>query len=100
MKYQYGGDQPGIKARMGREPRPFDPALCGSEKGIWQHRREKESNCEKCRTWYNAKRRNAWHAAKSDNERNAEITAAENKIGSEDQIKTVRQLLPTTVIRT
>lgn len=57
--YEYRGDEPGLKARMGRKPRPFDPALCGTGKGIWQHRRAGEPNCQKCKDAYNAKRRQA-----------------------------------------
>lgn len=46
--YRYKGDEPGMTARMGRAPRPFDPALCGTNQGLYQHRRDGIPKCEKC----------------------------------------------------
>lgn len=56
MGYEYRGPEAG-PVKMGRPLRPFDPALCGSEQGVWQHRRDGEPNCVKCKAFYNAKRR-------------------------------------------
>lgn len=56
MRYEYRGPEVG-PVRMGRTPRPFDPSLCGSEPGVWQHRRAGEPGCVECKAFYNAKRR-------------------------------------------
>lgn len=45
MRYQYGGTD---THRFGRKPRPFDAALCGTNKGIYQHRRDNIPKCDKC----------------------------------------------------
>lgn len=57
MSYTYRGAVFDAVATMGPKPRPFDPALCGSEQGVWQHRRAGEPGCALCREFYNAKRR-------------------------------------------
>ena len=62
--YEYRGNEPGLKARIGPVPRPFDPALCGTGKGIWQHHRDKQPNCAKCAAHYNAGRRAQYRARK------------------------------------
>lgn len=62
--YVYRGTEFDAKPRMGRVPRPFDPALCGTEQGVWQHRRMNQTNCPKCKTAYNAKRREQRNAKK------------------------------------
>ena len=56
MGYTYQGLEVG-PVRMGPVPRPFDPSLCGSEQGVWQHRRDNVPACDACREFYNAKRR-------------------------------------------
>ena len=47
----------------GRPARPYDPDACGTDQGVQQHRRAGEPGCEKCRAFYNAKRRAARRAA-------------------------------------
>lgn len=61
--YVYRGTEFDAKSRRGRKPRPFDPALCGTPAGMWQHRRVKETGCVKCREVYNADRRQKRSAA-------------------------------------
>ena len=57
MGYTYKGNDADAKPALGRPPRPFDPAACGTERGVQQHRRAGESGCALCREFYNAKRR-------------------------------------------
>ena len=61
--YQYNGPEPGIKARMGRKPRPFDPALCGTNQGLYQHRRDGIPKCGKCAAHEYAERKKNRHKA-------------------------------------
>lgn len=59
MGYVYRGSDFGIKPKRGPkyEPKPFDPAHCGTTHGVTQHRRFNEPYCIKCGDVYNADRR-------------------------------------------
>ncbi|MDQ5860681.1 MAG: hypothetical protein M3536_00260 [Actinomycetota bacterium] len=64
--YIYGGNEFDAKPQSRPRPveKPFDPELCGSNPGIWQHRRLKQPQCDKCRESYNAGRRRKWQERK------------------------------------
>lgn len=67
--YRYGGTE--FDAKPGTRPKPvgkpFDPALCGTAPGVWQHRYRGQPQCDKCRDAYNADRRRKRHEQEGRN---------------------------------
>ena len=61
MSYGYGTEYTPNRI-MGRPTIPDDPNACGTNRGIWQHRRKGEKNCLKCKEKANANRRAAYRA--------------------------------------
>lgn len=61
--YVYGGTEFDAKPRTRPRPveRPFDPDLCGTPTGVWQHRRLGQPQCDTCKEAYNADRRRKRH---------------------------------------
>ncbi len=64
--YIYRGTEFDAKPQSRPQPveKPFNPALCGTPSGAWQHRRLKQSQCTTCRDNYNANRRAAMQEKK------------------------------------
>ncbi len=64
--YVYGGSEFDAKPRTRprKAEKPFDPELCGTPTGVWQHRRLGQPQCNKCRDNYNANRRRGWQEKK------------------------------------
>jgi hypothetical protein len=60
--YVYKGSEFDAKPRTRPKPvgKPFDPALCGTAPGVWQHRRLGQPQCAECR----ANRRRGWREKK------------------------------------
>lgn len=56
--YVYGGNEFDAKpnSRPKRPEKPFDPTLCGTASGVWQHRRSKQPLCAACKAEDNARR--------------------------------------------
>lgn len=71
MSYGYGTHYTPSRI-MGRPTIPDDPNACGTNRGIWQHRRKGEKNCQKCREKQNANRR-ASYRARMERKRHTEI---------------------------
>lgn len=61
MSYGYGTEYTPNRI-MGRPTIPDDPNACGTNRGIWQHKRAGQKNCDKCREKQNANRRASYRA--------------------------------------
>jgi hypothetical protein len=62
--YVYRGKGFDAKPTMGPKPTPVTPEMCGTPKGIWRHRYNKETLCPKCRDASNTARRANWQENK------------------------------------
>lgn len=64
--YIYKGTEFDAKPGTRQKPvgKPFDPTLCGTAPGVWQHRYRGQPSCDKCKEAYNAYRRNLWQEKK------------------------------------
>lgn len=77
MVYVYKGSDFDAKPTMGRKPAPPNSELCGTPKGIWRHRYNKEALCPKCRERSNTERMALYHENKDQPRKHMRLATIE-----------------------
>lgn len=75
--YVYKGTIHDAKPRLGPKPTPENPDICGTPKGIWRHRYNKEPQCPKCREAGNTERRNNYSKTKDQPRKHMRLATIE-----------------------